>query len=268
MQVFGEKINTINKHVVEALERKDEVFFKNLAMSQIDSGIVDVIDINVGSDASIEPDNMRWAVETIESVTNGKIPLSIDSSYPKTIVAGIKAVKNKKGLFLNSITLEESRHKELIPLAKEYDLNIIALPIDKNGIPDSADKRLNLALKLAELIKDSGISLDKLYIDCIIEPISISSKNALVSLDTISVVKKNIPEAKTFICLSAVSFGLPDRKLINRNFLTMLMEKDIDSVILDPLDTELVSNLYSVNLLLGKDQNCLNYLKYVRNKNI
>ena len=144
----------------------------------------------------LEPDNMRWAVETIESVTNGKIPLSIDSSYPKTIITGIENVKNKKGLLLNSITLDESRHKELIPIAKEYDLNIIALPIDKNGIPDNADKRLCLALKIAEHIKDNGISSGKLYIDCIIEPISISPKNALVSLDTISEVKKNIPEAK------------------------------------------------------------------------
>ena len=266
MLIFGEKINTINKDVANALNIRDELFFKNLVKLQLESGIVDVIDINVGSDASIEPDNMRWAVDIVE--TEDKIALSIDSSYPRTIIAGIEAAKNKKGLFLNSITLDESRHKELILIAKGYGLNIIALPIDKNGIPDSADKRLSLAYKIAEIINDNGISLDKLYIDCIIEPVSISIKNALVSLDTISEIKRNIPEAKTFICLSAVSFGLPNRKLVNRNFLTMLVEKDIDAIILDPLDAELVSNLYSVNLLLGKDENCLKYLKYIRNRSI
>ena len=268
MLIFGEKINTINRKVNEALERKNKDFFTNLAVSQLKSGIVDILDINVGSDASVEPDNMRWAVDVVETATEGKIALSIDSSYPKTIVAGVEAVKNKKGLFLNSITLDEARYKELIPLAKDYDQNIIALPIDKNGIPDSADKRLRLSWKLAELLKDSGISLGKLYIDCIVEPISISTKNALISLDTVSIIKKNLPQVKTFICLSAVSFGLPDRKIVNRNFLTMLMERDIDAVILDPLDAELVSNLYSVNLLLDKDENCLKYLKYIRNRNI
>jgi cobalamin-dependent methionine synthase I len=267
MLIFGEKINTINKKVAEALEAKDSQFFKNLTLSQVGSGIVDVIDINVGSDAHIEPDNMRWAVDIVQTATEGKIILSIDSSSPKTIIAGIEQVKNKKGLFLNSITLDESRHKELLPIAKQYDLNIIALPIDKNGIPDSTDKILNLALKLAELAKDNGISLDKLYIDCIIEPVSISTKNALVSLDTVSAVNKNIPQVKTFICLSAVSFGLPDRKLVNRNFLTLLIDRNIDAIILDPLDSDLVSNLYTANLLTDKDQNCLSYLKYTRARN-
>jgi cobalamin-dependent methionine synthase I len=268
MIIFSEKINTINKDVAKALNARDELFFRDLVQLQLESGIVDVIDINAGSDASIEPGNMRWVVDIVESVTEGKTALAIDSSSPGTIIAGIEAVKNKKGLFLNSVTLEESRYKELLPLAKEYDLNIIALPIDKNGIPDSAGKRLNLACKIAELIKDYKISLDKLYIDCLVEPVSISTKKALISLDTISEVKINIPQAKTFICLSAVSFGLPNRKLVNRNFLTMLMGKGIDAVILDPLDAELVSNLYSVNLLLGKDENCLNYLKYIRNRSI
>lgn len=268
MLIFGEKINTINRKVAEALDKKDKDFFSNLAISQVKSGIVNVIDINVGSDASIEPDNMRWAVDIVESATEGKTTLSIDSSYPKTIIAGIEAAKNKKGLFLNSITLDRSRHEGLLPVAKEYDLNIIALPIDKNGIPDSANKRLNIALKLAELIKDNGISLGKLYIDCIIEPVSISSKNALVSLDTVSEIKKNLPGVKTFICLSAVSFGLPERKLVNRNFLAMLVQREIDAIILDPLDTELVSNLYSLNLLSGKDESCLGYIKYIRNRNI
>lgn len=266
MLIFGEKINTINRQVAEALEKKDKNFFISLAMAQVNSGIIDILDINVGSDISVEPDNMKWAVDVIEAAIGDKVALSIDSSYPKTLISGIEKVRNKKGLFLNSITLDESRYKDIIPIAKEYDLNIIALPIYKNGIPDSADKRLDLALKIAELAKDSNISLDKLYIDCIIEPVSISTKNALVSLDTISKIKKNIPEVNTFICLSAVSLGLPNRKLINRNFLPMLVERDIDAIILDPLDTELILNLYSAKLLLGRDKNCLKYLKHIRNK--
>jgi len=265
--IFGEKINTINKNVDLALQKKDSEFFKNLTSSQLNSGIVDVIDVNVGSDAAIEPDNMRWAVGIVEEVTAGKIPLSIDSSSPKTIIAGIKELKNKDNSYINSITPQESRHKELLPVAKDYNLNLIGLPMNKDGIPKSADGRLKLAYGLAELVKDSSIPLEKLFIDCIIEPVSIGDDSALIALETVSKIKANIPEVNTIICLTAVSFGLPSRKLINRNFLSLLIKEDIDSIILDPLDPGVVDSLYATTLLTGKDQSCMEYIKYIKSKN-
>ena len=114
MIIFGEKINTISNNVSDALEKRDGMFFKNLAKAQLDSGIVDVIDINVGSDPSIEPDNMRWVVSCIQEALGSVIPLSIDSSTPKTIIAGIQEIVKKEGNFINSITLEENRYKEIL----------------------------------------------------------------------------------------------------------------------------------------------------------
>ncbi len=266
MLIFGEKINTINKNVDLALQNKDSKFFKNLASAQLDSGIVDVIDINVGSDAAIEPDNMRWAVGIIEEITGGKVPLSIDSSSPKTIIAGIEKLKIKDNSYINSITPEESRHKDLLPIAKDYNLNLIALPIKKDGVPKSAEGRLKLAYGLAELVKDSNIPLEKIFIDCIIEPVSIRDDSAIVALETVGKIKTNIPEVNTIVCLTAVSFGLPCRKLINRNFLSLLIKEGIDSVILDPLDAGVVSSLYSANLLTGKDISCKEYIKYIKSK--
>lgn len=264
MQIFGEKINTINKNVASALLNKDCEFFRNLAISQIESGIVDVIDINVGSDPEIESEYMKWVVEIVEDVCNGKVSISIDSSSPKTIITGIEQLKGKRNNFINSITLEKSRNEDLLPLAKEYGLNVIALPIEGGGIPDTSDKRLALSFKLAELIEKCGIPIDKLYIDCLIEPVSISSNNALISLETLRKIKKNLPQVKTFICLSAVSFGLPSRKLLNRNFLTLLIKEGIDAIILDPLDIDIVSNIHASNLLINKDEYCLKYLNYIK----
>ena len=266
MIIFGEKINTINKKVEEALQKKDKAFFRDLTLAQIESGIVDVIDINVGSDAAVEPDNMSWAVEVVEEEVSGKATLSIDSSYPKTIIAGVEKLKGKNISFINSITLEESRHKELLPLARQYSLNLIALPIEKGTIPKTSEERLKNAYKLAELAKDSSISLEKLYIDCIIEPVSIGDDSALVALDTVVKIKYNIPEAKTFICPSAVSFGLPDRKLLNRNFLSLLIKEGVDSIILDPLDSGVVDDLYASTLLTGKDESSMDYIKYLKSK--
>lgn len=264
MIILGEKINTVNPKVADALKRKDKAFFQNLALSQAESGVVDVVDVNVGSDPQKEPDNMRWAVSCIEEVLEGKVPLSIDSSGPETIVAGIEKITNKEGVFLNSITLEESRHKDLLPLAKEFDLNIIALPIEGGGIPQSSDERLRLAKRIVILVDDYGIDLSKLFIDCIVEPVSLSCDKALISLDTVRKIKKHIPVVKTFICLAAISFGLPGRRLINRHFLSLLIREGIDSVILDPLDKEVINTLYTTNLLLGNDEFCQKYIKFFR----
>lgn len=266
MIVFGEKINTINKDVLNALNKKDESFFRNLALSQVYTGIVDVIDVNVGSDFSVEVENMQWAVPIVEESAGSKVSLAIDSSNPKAIIAGLEKLSNKKGAFINSITLDEDKYKVLLPLAKEYDLKVIALPIDKTGVPRSSIQRVKLAEKLVEIVNSYGISLSKLYIDCIIEPISISDINAITALETLISIKKEIPEVKTFICLSAVSFGLPNRKLVNRNFATLLIERGIDSIILDPLDKDLALSIFITKVLLGKDEYCQKYLEYIRSK--
>lgn len=264
--IFGEKINTINPEVAKALKKKDVEFFRNLALIQLKSGVVDVIDINVGSDIDIEPSNMIWAVTCIEDVVGDKVRLSIDSSNPETIIAGIKQLRDKKSTFINSITLEENKYKKLLPLAKEYDLQIIALPIDQYGIPSTAEKRLKLAIKLVNLVEKYHIDPEKLFIDCLVQPIALSPYNAQVSLDTIRMIKKHILSVKTFICLTAISFGLPERRLINRNFISLLINENIDSIILDPLDKDLIDNIYSIKMLLGKDENCMNYINYIRSR--
>ena len=264
MLIFGEKINTVNKKVDKALASRDGEFFKNLTELQINSGIVDVIDVNVGSDSSVEPDNMKWAVAIVEGVTGGKIPLAIDSSSPKTIIEGITSLKHKDNSYINSITLEESKYKDLLPLAKKYNLNIIGLPIEGGKIPETIDERVKFSIKLAKLVSDYGIDLSRLYIDCLIGPISISQENAILSLDTVRSIKTHIPEVKTIICLTAVSFGLPRRKLINSNFLTLLLKEKIDAIILDPLDDKLLENLYASRLLTGEDEHCIQYIKYIK----
>ena len=266
MLIFGEKINTINPDVAKALYNKDKSYFENLVKLQIDTGIVDVIDINVGSDATVEPDNMKWAVGFIEDLIGDRAAISIDSANPDTIIAGINQLRTKEGAFLNSVTLEKKRYEKLLPLAREYNLNIIALPIDSKGIPPTAKGRLELASKLADLADSYGIDINKLFIDCIVQPISLSTDNAIISLETIRQVKKNIPYVKTFICLTAISFGLPDRKLLNRVFLSLLVKEGIDSVILDPLDKELIDELYSANVLTGRDEFCRGYINYIKNR--
>jgi 5-methyltetrahydrofolate--homocysteine methyltransferase len=140
------------------------------------------------------------------------------------------------------------------------------LPIDQYGIPSTAEKRLKLAIKLVNLVEKYHIDPEKLFIDFLVQHIALSPYNAQVSLDTIRMIKKHILSVKTFICLTAISFGLPERRLINRNFISLLINENIDSIILDPLDKDLIDNIYSIKMLLGKDENCMNYINYIRSR--
>lgn len=266
MIIIGEKINTINKDVAHALNIKNELFFKNLVKKQIDSGIVDVIDVNVGSDIKIEPNNMKWVLSCIESLIDDKVTFCIDSSNPQTIIEGIEQLKNKKETFINSITLEEKRYKELLPLAKKYDLNIIALPVNNKGIPSTSTERLELSKKIIKIVEGYDIDLSRLYIDCLVQPIALSNQNAIEALDTVKKIKNYLPQVRTVICLTAISFGMPNKKLIRESFLSLLLREGIDSIILDPLDSELIDNLFTIELLLGKDENCLSYINRMRGK--
>ena len=231
MIIIGEKINTINKDIAYALNKRDELLFKNLVKTQIDSGIVDVIDINVRSDMVIEPDNMKWVLACIENLINDKVTLAIDSSNPITIIQGIEQLKNKKEVYINSITLEENRYKDLLPLAKKYDLNIIALPINNKNIPSTSKERFDIAKKIVDLVKSYKIDLSHLYIDCLVQPIAFSTQNAIESLDTIKKIRDYLPQVKTLICLTAISFGMPDKNLIRESFLTLLLREKIDAII-------------------------------------
>lgn len=262
MFLIAEKINTINKKVSEALVKKDRKFFEELTVKQLESKIINAIDINIGSDISVEPENMKWVVKIVESVTEGKIPLSIDSPNPDTIIAGFEAMKNKKDAFINSISLQSGRYEKLIPLAKEYDLNIIALPIEKSDIPNNSRKRSEIAQRIAAVVNNFDIPLSRLYIDCLVAPIAISTNNALASIDTLKNIKKNIPECKTIICVTGISFGIPNKETLNSRFLTILAYEGIDSILMDPFDRQVMDTIYATNLILGKDEFCMNYLKH------
>src|SRR6056297_2827406 len=124
MLIVGERINTFKKSVRIAYEEKNEEFIRNEVKQQEEAG-AHVIDINAGSDLSVEPENMKWAVKIAQEVTD--LPLCIDSPNPDTILAGFEVCKNKEAAWANSITLEKARLEKIIPLIKEHNCPVIAL---------------------------------------------------------------------------------------------------------------------------------------------
>ncbi|MEW5815835.1 MAG: dihydropteroate synthase, partial [Spirochaetota bacterium] len=193
------------------------------------------------------------------------IPLCIDSADPRAIKAGFEACKDKNRAWVNSLTLEKGKIKSLIPLCQEYNCRLIALCMDENGVPKTAQGRVKIAEKLVSTLDQSGVPLDNLYLDPLIEPVSVQTDRGLVCLETVRKIKSTLPGVKTVICLSAISFGLPARKLINRVYLPLLMYEKIDAVFLDPLDRKLMAHLKTAELLLDRDENSLNYINAYRN---
>ena len=260
MLLIGEKINTIRKCITRAVENRDAEFIQKEAINQVEAGI-DVLDVNVGSPFH-EAENMRWAVRAIEEVVN--IPLCLDSSSPDAIRAGFEVCRDKEKAWANSIIFEQKKMDGVLPLVKEYNCPLIALCMDKDGIPATAEKRVEVARQLIQVIRDRDINPDNLYLDCLIEPISVGTGKALQTLETIRMIKELFPRINTVVCLSAVSFGLPGRRLINRTFLPLLIEAGVDAIFLDPLDEALMTTLRASNALLEKDESCLEYIKSFR----
>ena len=165
---------------------------------------------------------------------------------------------------MNSITLDKNRIENILPLVREYNCPVIALCIDKNKIPETSEARVEVAKKLVDIIDSYSISLNNVYLDPLIGPIAIKTNSGLVSLNTIRKIKSELPEVKTVICLSALSFGLPNRRLINRVFLPLLMYEGINAVFLDPLDSKLMTSLKVAYTLLNRDKYCHNYITAYR----
>jgi cobalamin-dependent methionine synthase I len=257
MLVIGEKINTINPRVRQAVEDRDALFLRDLALAQAQAG-AEVIDVNVGSRPSLEPENMRWAVELVQEAVD--LPLSIDSPNPAAVRVGLEACLEPSQAWANSVNLEQSRLEGVLPLVAEYGCHVIGLCMDEDGVPTIAAGRVQAAQRMVEEVGRRGISLEKLYLDVLVEPISVVSQAAMVSLDTIREMRSALPELKTVICLTAISFGLPARRLLNRTFLPLLMAAGVDAVILDPLDHQLVAALKAANALLGRDAHGLAYI--------
>lgn len=256
MLIVGELINTSRSVVSENVDKKDEKFIQELAQKQAEAG-ADYIDVNCGTKGADEAATMKWLIENVKKVV--ETPLSIDSSNPDVMELGLKTA-GSENVILNSISAEKARYKGMLPLALKYKTRVIALSNDDTGIPKTADEKFRVGKKLIEdLIKD-GIPIENIYLDLLVQPLSISDRSGLELLNAIAMFKKEMPEVKLISALSNISFGLPNRKLLNRIFMVQTLTAGMDAYILDPADKEVMGFLYATEALIGHDKYCSKYL--------
>jgi cobalamin-dependent methionine synthase I len=260
MLVIGEKINASSRLVAEAIIARNEGYMKGLAKAQADAG-ADFIDVNVGTAKQTKQEQvvaMEWAVEAVQTATDR--PLTIDSDIPDVIEAGIRKC-NKEELMINSVNAESEKLEAIGRLAIGHQVRLVALAMSDEGIPRTAEERLAACEVIMEHLARLGISEEQVYFDPLVLPVSVDSGQALITLKTIERIKSQYPKAKTVMGLSNISYGLPNRKLVNRAFLLMAAHAGLDAVILDPLDARAMSLIKAADVLIEKDPQCRRYIR-------
>jgi 5-methyltetrahydrofolate--homocysteine methyltransferase len=267
MLVIGEKINASNRAVGEAIINRDADFITELVRAQDTAG-ADFIDVNAGSGNGEEIsgiESMKWLVNTIRAVTDK--PLAIDSDDPGIIQAGID-VYGEGDLLINSVTAESARLNTVGPIAAEKDSGIVALAMGSEGIPDNVKDRLEACEIILTTLAGMGIKEEKVYFDPLVLPVSVDARQGKVTLDTIKEIKSRYPGTNTVVGLSNISYGLPNRKLVNRAFLLMAAQAGLDAAIMDPLDKKMMSMVSIIKLLSGKESSARAYMRVHRSGRI
>ncbi|GAB6174096.1 methyltetrahydrofolate cobalamin methyltransferase [Paradesulfitobacterium aromaticivorans] len=256
MLIIGELINTSRKAINEAVENRDADYIKKIATDQVKVG-TNYVDVNCGTMVFDEVETMEWLVNTVQEAVQA--PLCIDSPNPKAIEAGLALARYGQPL-INSITGEAERYNEIMPLVLKYKTKVVALCMDDSGMPETAGDRMQVARKLHQQLTAAGITEDDIYFDPLVKPVSTGDKAGLEVLDTVRLITEEFPNVHKVCGLSNVSFGLPNRKILNQLFMVQTMTMGMDSYILNPLDTTMMGYAQASATLLGKDPYCMNYL--------
>jgi len=258
-EVIGERINTSRKLVQAAVAERDAAYITDDVKKQQEAG-ANFIDVNAGARIGHEIEDMKWLLDTIQPIAT--VPLTLDSPDPVVLEMAFKMVE--KPPMINSISLEKDRFDAMMPFLEGKDCKVIALCMDDTGMPSSADDILGRAKGLVEELNKIGIPTASIYVDPLVQPISTDSNKGVMVLDAVRAIKAQLPEVHITGGLSNISYGLPQRKIINRTFVSLMMDAGMDSAIIDPLDQKIMATIRTTDMLLSHDDFCMNYLKDVR----
>ncbi len=250
MYIIGENIHIISPRVKEALANRDGGFFVQLAQKQKAAG-AHVLDLNIGPQKKAGPEVISWLIDCVQEGV-GDMTVSLDTTNLVAIETGLQKLARGgvANAIINSSSAEEERLQNVPPVAAKYGAKLIALCMEKSGIPVSADARVSLAMdKLIPRAQEVGVPMDHLLIDPLILTVSGCQEYVPHAVETVRMLKMVADPPPLTVCgLSNVSNQVPPtmRPLLNRTYLVMLMAVGIDAAILDPLDRELMGVLRAV----------------------
>ena len=261
--VIGERINTTLSQVKDAVEKKDADYITNDVKKQTQCGAT-YIDVNAGARIGHEEEDMKWLLNVAQKATD--LPLCIDSPDPAILEMAYGLVE--KTPIVNSISLEKDRFDPMVSFLKGKECRIIALCMDDSGMPKSADDIISRAKAIVKELENIGMKRDDIFVDPLIQPLSVNGNNGPIAMEAVKTIMQDLDGVHTTGGLSNISYGLPQRKIINRNFLVMMMANGFDSAIMDPLDKDIMAALKTGEMIAGNDDFCMNFIKSVRSGEI
>lgn len=254
--IIGERINpTGKKRLREALKNNDLEYILLEGVEQRKRG-AQILDVNVGLPEIDEEQVMLKVMTELQSIIN--LPLQIDS-VRKDVLETAARFYNGKPL-INSVNGKEEVMAEIFPIVKKYGCAVIALTLDEEGIPPKAEDRLKIAQKIVKRAEEYGIKKEDIIIDCLVLTASAQQMEVQETIKALSIVKKEFG-VKTTLGVSNVSFGLPNRGLLNRTFLTLALGAGLDAPILNPLDKEIMDTIKAYNVLWAYDLNGAEFIE-------
>lgn len=260
VRVIGERINPTGKKLFkEALKRRDLDYIMKQAVEQTDGG-AEILDVNVGLPDIDEREMMLAAVDAVQSVTDA--PLQIDTTETDVLESALRNVSGKP--IVNSVNGEDEKLETVLPLVKKYGAAVIGLALDKDGIPKTAEKRFEIAEKILKRALEYGIPKRDVYIDCLTLTASAEQDNVMETVKAMRMVREKLG-LKNVLGVSNISFGLPNRELVNTTFLTMAMNSGLDLPIMNPNSAAMIGAVRAFRLLSAYDRNGANYIENYAN---
>ena len=261
-RVIGERINpTGKKRFKEALLANDIDYILGQAVEQIHAG-AEILDVNVGLPGIDEKAMMITAVKAIQGICD--TPLQLDSTIPEVLEAGLRVYNGKP--IVNSVNGEDESLDSILPLVKKYGASVVGLALDKGGIPKTAEGRFAIAKKILDRAMEYGIPRQDVFIDCLTLTASAEQDGALETLTALNRVKNELG-LRTVLGVSNISFGLPNRELITRTFLTMALHSGLDLPIINPNIGSIIGAVRAYRLLAGIDRDSAEFISVYAQEN-
>lgn len=258
--VCGERLNPTGKKKLKAAlleQRYDELVVEAIKQDQAGAH---VLDVNVGLPGIDEVATMKKVVKLLQEVIS--LPLQLDSSNPEAIEKACRYYNGKP--LINSVNGKMETMEAIFPIAKKYGAVVIGLTLDENGIPPIAKERFEIAKRIINTAKQYGISKENIVIDCLVLTASSQQAEVMETIKAVALVKQL--GVHTVLGVSNVSFGLPNRPLLNKTFLAMALSAGLDLPIINPMDSELMATINAFDVLYNYDKDASLYIQKQSNQ--
>jgi 5-methyltetrahydrofolate--homocysteine methyltransferase len=257
--LIGERINPTGRRLLaEEMKNGDFSRVEQDAIAQVGAG-AQMLDVNAGIPLADEPALLAKAVELVQSLTD--VPLSIDSSIVAALEAGLSVYRGKA--LVNSVTGEEERLEQVLPLVARHGAAVVAISNDETGISEDPDVRFEVAKKIVARAADHGIPAADVVVDPLVMPIGAMATAGRQVFHLVRRLREELG-VNTTCGASNISFGLPNRAGINAAFLSMAMGAGMTSAITNPLEQEIRQAILASDVLNGHDANCVTWIKTYR----